>query len=150
MTAQPVDVPSGETAPDGAPPEATAPPWHLVEVPDAGDCRVTTFSDVQAVCRRLIELEGQDVICFVFQGFRAGFTKKPFRRLVLPDGGTLPLFAEPEIGELEESGYLGEEEVQITPPPTREEEQAEYDVVQEFEDDVPADAAPPPEETDDE
>jgi hypothetical protein len=105
--------------------------WYLLLVPDAALPRLYKFEDVADLRTRLLELEGKDVACFVFYGFRAVITKKPFRYLLLPDGRPLPLFDLPSIRDADESGYLGDPTSDSGGEPAAEEEREEYEEVEE-------------------
>lgn len=78
MTAKAVDA--------EPPPEVTEARYGIVECPDGEWAQIKLFKTVEGLANRFSNLEGLDVVAWVFYGVPLQFTKGPQRYLRLPDG----------------------------------------------------------------
>ncbi|HEV3304690.1 MAG TPA: hypothetical protein VG055_33875 [Planctomycetaceae bacterium] len=81
-------------------PVVTKPEYCMVVSPADGTWpQLEIFPGVEAMAKRMRELEGREVIVFPFLGIPVPFTLGPSRFFQLPDGRPHPVFDCSEIGE---------------------------------------------------
>lgn len=108
------------------------PGWWLIEVPDGKLPTVKEYPNEKAVAARISEIDDTDTTVFVLFGARIPITKPPFRCLKLPNGKLVKAFEDvpDEDLEIEESGFLGRESmdlVEVMPDDDEDEDQDEDD-----------------------
>ncbi len=122
----------GRAAPPPPPPPPKIAPnaarYCAVEAVDGEWAQLRVFKTAEAAARRLGEVEGRDMVVWVFYGVPCQFTVGPRRHLFLPDGTALPVplyqgegvtpVDAAALGDtaFETSGFVGPPELAVTPP----------------------------------
>ena len=117
--------------------------FYLVILPEDASPRVETFSSVESLQARIMELLGTEVSLFPFMGYWLGITRGDNRFLHTPFG-VLPLFELPVPDEsaIDNTGWVGTETRELdipehpTPPRVMEDDGEDEDTVED-EDDTP-------------
>lgn len=89
-------------------PPSTAPQYHVLLIPEMAEPEMLVFDSPQDVAELLrTKVNEKALKVFIFVGWRARISKKPFQYLVLPNGVTHPLFDLPNQVEIEDNDMLG-------------------------------------------
>ena len=89
------------------PPEQT-PQYHVLLIPEMDEPTLVSFDTVQEAAELLrTKVDQKALRVFVFLGWRARISKKPFRYLIHPNGTPYPLFSLPDQIEIQEDDMLG-------------------------------------------
>lgn len=82
--------------------------WHLLFVPEMAEPELLSFDTGEQVAECLrSHAEERGLKVYVFYGWRARISKKPFRYLLDPSGKSYPLFTLPDAVEVQEDDLLG-------------------------------------------
>jgi hypothetical protein len=88
--------------------QTAQPQWFLLLIPDVDSPTVQSFVTVETLIEALKDhVERAGCRIYIFYGWEAFFTKKPFRHLVHPDGSTYPLFDIPAELDVQDDHFAG-------------------------------------------
>lgn len=86
----------------------TPPQYHVLVTPDDAEAETHIFDTVQEVATFLRTKVAEKALrVYVFLGWKAKISKKPFRYLVHPNGSAYPLFDLPNEIEIQEDDMIG-------------------------------------------
>ena len=90
--------------------------WYLLLVPEMAEPELHEFSSVAQVAEALrSRVDERDLKVYIFIGWRAHVSTKPFRYLIDPRGPAYPLFTLPDEIEIQADNRLGPEpEIELT------------------------------------